>query len=256
MTLAWAGNWSGYLAEIGLQMASWLHCLLQKRSNRKLQWLGWKKSNTYLPNHVMLTGSRYTVAPKSKLTDKTLLRWVQWKISLTYYLSSWIIASVWCYVWKRLYLLNCISRPSPIGFLMAQSQLIRLCWGEWVQWKIMTSSSTDYISSWYISDEGREGADPIQVDICPHFTCFSNHTTRASETAIYSSTFIKLTSALIPIPLLTTLKPPLSMAHEVHQDYPRSSIDPCPHTLIQPTPTTLYRTCWHWSPYFFMAAFV
>ena len=116
MTLAWAGNWSGYLAEIGLQMASWLHCILQKRSNCKSQRLGRKKSNAYLPNHTMLAGSRYTVAPKSKMTDKTLLRWVQWKISLTYYLSSWIIASVWCYVWKRLHPLNCISRPLPIGF--------------------------------------------------------------------------------------------------------------------------------------------
>ena len=150
----------------------------------------------------------------------------------------------------------------PLASMMAQSQLIRLCWGEWVQWKIMTSLSTDYISSWYISDEGRacngkrQGADPIQVDICPPFTCSSNHTTRASEAATYPSTFIKLTPAPIPIPLLLTLKPPLSMAHKVHQEYPRSSINLCPHTLVQLTPTTLHRTCWHWSPHFFMAAFV
>jgi len=43
-----AENQLVYLAETGLQTMSSLHCLLQKESNFKLQWLRWKKNNVYL----------------------------------------------------------------------------------------------------------------------------------------------------------------------------------------------------------------
>lgn len=43
----------------------------------------------------------------------------------------------------------------PLASVMAQSQLTRLCWGEWIRWKIMTSSSTDYLCSWNIASAQR-----------------------------------------------------------------------------------------------------